>query len=69
MQWFCILFILNPSDDDLSRMEEIREDGGDMFLRNVSSHKNYTVPHPRKIHHSHRCENLKSYMIYQDWNK
>jgi hypothetical protein len=28
------------------------EDGGNMFLRNVGSHKNYTVPHPRKRHSS-----------------
>jgi hypothetical protein len=28
------------------------EDGGDMFLQNVSSHKNYMVPHPRKLHSS-----------------
>jgi hypothetical protein len=28
------------------------EDGGDMFLRNVSSHKIYTVPHPRRRHSS-----------------
>jgi hypothetical protein len=24
------------------------EDGGDTFLRNVGSHKIYTVPHPRR---------------------
>jgi hypothetical protein len=24
------------------------EDGGDTFLRNVGSHKNYTAPHPRR---------------------
>jgi hypothetical protein len=28
------------------------EDGGDTFLRNVGSHKNYTAPHPRKRHSS-----------------
>jgi hypothetical protein len=28
------------------------EDGSDMFLRNVGSHKNYTAPHPRKRHFS-----------------
>jgi hypothetical protein len=28
------------------------EDGGDMFLRNVGSYKNYTTPHPRKRHSS-----------------
>jgi hypothetical protein len=26
------------------------EDGGDMFLRNVGSHKIYTAPHPRRRH-------------------
>jgi hypothetical protein len=26
------------------------EDGGDMFLRNVGSHKIYTVPHLRRRH-------------------
>jgi hypothetical protein len=30
------------------------EDGGDTFLRNIGSHKNYTVPHPRKRHSSGR---------------
>jgi hypothetical protein len=40
------------------------EDGGETFLRNVGSHKIYTAPHPRHgILHSHRCENLKSYII------
>jgi hypothetical protein len=24
------------------------EDGGDTFIRNIGSHKNYTAPHPRK---------------------
>jgi hypothetical protein len=28
------------------------EDGGDIFLRNVGSHKIYTAPHPRKRHSS-----------------
>jgi hypothetical protein len=28
------------------------EDGGDTFLLNVSSHKNYTAPHPRKRYSS-----------------
>jgi hypothetical protein len=28
------------------------EDGGDMFLRNVGSHKIYTAPHPRRLHFS-----------------
>jgi hypothetical protein len=28
------------------------EDGGDTFLQNVGSHKNYTAPHPRKRHSS-----------------
>jgi hypothetical protein len=28
------------------------EDGGDMFLWNVSSHKIYTAPHPRRRHSS-----------------
>jgi hypothetical protein len=28
------------------------EDGGDTFLRNVSSHKIYAVPHPRRRHSS-----------------
>jgi hypothetical protein len=28
------------------------EDGGDMFLRNVSSHNIYTAPHPRRRHSS-----------------
>jgi hypothetical protein len=38
------------------------EDGGDMFLRNVSSHKSYTAPHPEDgILRSHLLENLKSY--------
>jgi hypothetical protein len=26
------------------------EDGGDMLLRNVGSHKIYTAPHPRRRH-------------------
>jgi hypothetical protein len=26
------------------------EDGGDMFLRNIRSHKIYTAPHPRRRH-------------------
>jgi hypothetical protein len=34
------------------------EDGGDMFLRNVGSH----IPEDG-ILHSHRRENLKSYMV------
>jgi hypothetical protein len=39
------------------------EDGGDTFLRNVSSYKNYRAPHYRKwLLHSHRHENLKSYI-------
>jgi hypothetical protein len=29
------------------------EDGGDTFLRNVSSHKIYTAPYPRKRHSSY----------------
>jgi hypothetical protein len=37
------------------------EDGGDMFLRNVGSHKIYTALHPKDgILRSHRRENLKS---------
>jgi hypothetical protein len=28
------------------------EDGGDIFLRNVGSHKIYTAPHPRRRHSS-----------------
>jgi hypothetical protein len=28
------------------------ENGGDMFLRNVGSHKIYTAPHPRRRHSS-----------------
>jgi hypothetical protein len=28
------------------------EDGGDMFLRNVGSHKIYMAPHPRRRHSS-----------------
>jgi hypothetical protein len=28
------------------------QDGSDMFLRNVGSHKIYTAPHPRKGHSS-----------------
>jgi hypothetical protein len=39
------------------------EDGGDTFLQKVSSHKNYTAPHPRNgILHSYRHENLKSHI-------
>jgi hypothetical protein len=29
------------------------EDGGDMFLRNVGTHKIYTAPHPRRRHSSY----------------
>jgi hypothetical protein len=40
------------------------EDGDDMFLRNVGSHKIYTAPHPRIRHlHTQRRENLKSYKV------
>jgi hypothetical protein len=28
------------------------EDGGDMFFRNVGSHKIFTAPHPRRRHSS-----------------
>jgi hypothetical protein len=39
------------------------EDGGDMFLRNVSSHKNHAVPHSKK-RHSSRENMLKKIMKY-----
>jgi hypothetical protein len=32
--------------------EEEEEYGGDTLLRNVGSHKIYTVPHPRRRHSS-----------------
>jgi hypothetical protein len=35
-----------------SRWLQLPEDGGDMFLRNVGSHKIYMVPHPRRRHSS-----------------
>jgi hypothetical protein len=39
------------------------EDGGDTFLQNVGSHKNYSLHIPENgILHSHRRENLKFYM-------
>jgi hypothetical protein len=34
----------------LSRGFFYPDDGGDTFLRNVGSHKNYTAPHPKKRH-------------------
>jgi hypothetical protein len=45
----------------LSRGFLYPEDWGDMFPRNVGSHKTQTEPHPR-ILHSQCCENLKSYI-------
>jgi hypothetical protein len=44
------------------------DDGGDKFLRNVSSYKNHTVHIPEDgILHSHRLENLKSYIVLTGW--
>jgi hypothetical protein len=39
-----------------------REDAGNMFLRNVSSHKIYTAPHPRRQHSS---INVKVHSCYR----
>jgi hypothetical protein len=38
------------------------KDGGDMFLRNVGSHKIYTAPHPRTRH-----SNIKMYLSEMNW--
>jgi hypothetical protein len=41
------------------------DDGGDTFLRNVGYYKSHTVSHPRRrILHSHRRKNLKSYLVF-----
>jgi hypothetical protein len=49
-RWFLALRFVYPEDE------------GDTILRNVGSHKNYIVPHPKKRHlYGHRRENLKSY--------
>jgi predicted RNA binding protein YcfA (HicA-like mRNA interferase family) len=46
------------------------EDGGDTFLRNVGSHKNYPAPHPRRrLLHRHRRENLNSYNLKSFFKK
>jgi hypothetical protein len=43
------------------------EDGGDVFLRNVSWHSmDYTMLYPLTLH-NHRCENLKSYTGSYCW--
>jgi hypothetical protein len=44
------------------------EDGGDTFLRNVGSHKNYTLPHPRKRHSSFKSEFMKQ-QLYQYYHR
>jgi hypothetical protein len=56
-QWIMsqnVLIILSEEDHESHSHEECRviEDGGDTFLRNVGSHKNYTAPHSRKRHSS-----------------
>jgi hypothetical protein len=38
------------------------EHGGDMFLQNVGSHKNYMVPHPRKRHSSNQVQ-IADYLL------
>jgi hypothetical protein len=52
-----------------SRIFFYSEVRGDTFLRNVGSHKLYTAPDPKKRYssHSHRCENLKSYITTGDY--
>jgi hypothetical protein len=37
-------------------------DGGDMFLRNASTYKSLIAQFPTRHFHSHRRENLKSYI-------
>jgi hypothetical protein len=41
--WHCV---------GLVRTNVSEEDGGETFLQNVSSHKTYTAPHPRRWHAS-----------------
>jgi hypothetical protein len=65
------LLITNSSEECIAsilRMERIGElgtpdDGGDMFLWNISSYKSHMVSHPRRWNSStSRHENIKSYI-------
>jgi hypothetical protein len=45
------------------------EDGSNTFLRNVGSHKIYTVPHPRRRRSSNKCIILEHLRTLATFNK
>jgi hypothetical protein len=44
------------------------EGGGDTFLRNVGSHKVYTVPHPRRRHSQSELSRSIATIIFRLFN-
>jgi hypothetical protein len=45
-------FLADQTDNSAYYCDLYSEDGGDMLLRNVGSHKIYTAPHPRRRYSS-----------------